>query len=78
MRYLCESAPDVVVLEPDEIGSWGREILQNGGHIPLVIVSRFSPKDVTLTARIQWLTNPVSTERLVDAITVAGPKYTQN
>ena len=71
MRHMCESAPDVVVLEPDAMGTWGRNVLAKGGRIPLLVVSRFSPHDHVQDEDVQWLTKPIATEQLVDAVALA-------
>lgn len=70
-RHLCESAPDVVVLEPDAMGTWGRKLLSSRGRTPLVVVSRFSPHESVVGNEIQWLTKPVATAELFQAVTRA-------
>ena len=70
VRTLCESAPDVVVLEPDAHGSWGRKLLEerDDNSVPLVVVSRFSPNGASRNQGIPWMTKPISTAMLVDAV----------
>jgi len=78
IRYLCESALDVVVLEPDVIGSWGRRVLLNPvGRTPLVVVSRFSRHDSIRDQEVQWLTKPISTGQLFDAVTFCLSKASE-
>ena len=76
VRHLCESAPDVVVLEPDTNAGWGTRILTLAAGqllpgVPILVVSRLNREEVDPFGNScsVWLTKPIRCEQLVDAVT---------
>lgn len=73
LRYVCESAPKVVVLEPVTPNGWGFKLLRNQDvrMPPTVVLSRWNEDDVSNLSTMnfdQWLTKPVSTKDLATTI----------
>lgn len=79
VRHLCESAPEVVVLEPVTDNGWGFRLLTNqdgrvNRAIPTVVVSILNANEMPpgfdeLTTIHQWHTKPVASEDLAHSIT---------
>lgn len=75
-QHLCESAPHVLVLEPDTDDGWGQRLLlrkdSTNAIVPTVVVSRQRFEDMKFTSEPEvfcWMTKPVSTN---DLVTIVG------
>lgn len=71
VHHVCESAPDVIVLEPATDGTWGRELLTARDVPPIVVVSCRNRSDELRSQPTQWLTKPIGTAELLQAIVTA-------
>lgn len=76
VRNLCESAPSVLVLEPDTGEAWGHQLLTRQHPrklpaVPTVVVSRLNDEEVQLSSELpihSWHTKPVKTSDLIATI----------
>lgn len=79
VRHLCESAPNVLVLEPCTDHDWGHRLLEKPhvsdfADVPTVVVSRLTPDDVKLSSTapiFRWHIKPVKTSDLANTLSKA-------
>lgn len=80
MHHLCESAPDVLVVEPFSNDDWQLRLIsipERKREFPVIVVSRLSPEEFEgrFSHADCWLTKPVPSQTLIETITLVMQRF---